>query len=124
MDAVLAIEEVAAVCPRSGDVVQTGNFGALRTLAEFGTPAQKERWLQPLLKGEGLICVAMTEPNAGSNAANQQTTAVLDGDHWVLNGAKIFITNAGPADVFITYAATDRALGSKGISAFGILEAG
>jgi butyryl-CoA dehydrogenase len=84
----------------------------------YGNDAQKQRWLTPLARGEMLGAYCLTEPQAGSNAANQQTTAVLDGDHWVLNGAKIFITNAGPADVFITYAATDRKLGAKGISAF------
>jgi len=84
----------------------------------YATPEQKKRWLEPLAKGELLGAYCLTEPNAGSNAANQQTTAVLDGDHWVLNGSKIFITNAGPADVLITYAATDRSLGPKGISAF------
>jgi alkylation response protein AidB-like acyl-CoA dehydrogenase len=87
-------------------------------LATAGTPEQQERWLPGMLGGELLGAYCLTEPNAGSNAANQQTTAVADGDHWVLNGTKIFITNAGPADVFITYAATDRSLGPKGISAF------
>ena len=84
----------------------------------YATDEQKKRWLMPLAKGELLGAYCLTEPNAGSNAANQQTTAVLDGDHWVLNGSKIFITNAGPADVLITYAATDKTLGPKGISAF------
>jgi butyryl-CoA dehydrogenase len=72
----------------------------------------------PLAKGEKLGCYCLTEPNAGSNAANQQTTAVEDGDAFVLNGAKIFITTAGPADVLVVYTATDRSLGSKGITAF------
>src|SRR6185503_11122651 len=75
-------------------------------LMAYANDEQKKKWLTPLAKGELLGAYCLTEPNAGSNAANQQTTATLDGDHWVLNGAKIFITNAGPADVFITYAAT------------------
>ena len=66
MDAMLAIETVAAVCPRSADVMQAGNFGAIRVLAEYGTPDQKERYLKRLLAGEGVICVGMTEPEAGS----------------------------------------------------------
>jgi butyryl-CoA dehydrogenase len=84
----------------------------------YGNDDQKKRFLTPLAKGELLGAYCLTEPAAGSNAANQRTTAVRDGDDWVLNGTKIFITNAGPADVFITYAMTEKALGSKGISAF------
>ena len=76
----------------------------------------------PLAKGEWLGAYCLTEPNAGSNAANQQTTATLDGDHYVLNGTKLFVTNAGPADILVVYAATDKGLGPKGISAF-IVEA-
>src|SRR3546814_12079734 len=64
MDAVLAIEQVALVCPRSADVVQAGNFGAIRTFAEYASPAQKERYLPALLKGEALIAVGMTEPRS------------------------------------------------------------
>jgi butyryl-CoA dehydrogenase len=87
-------------------------------LLAYGNDEQKRRVLTPLAKGERLGAYCLTEPNAGSNAANQQTTAVLDGDTWVLNGTKLFVTNAGPADDLIVYAATDRSLGSKGISAF------
>jgi butyryl-CoA dehydrogenase len=72
----------------------------------------------PLAKGELLGAYCLTEPNAGSNAANQQTTAVLDGDAYVMNGTKMFITTAGPADVFVVYCATDKSLGPRGISAF------
>src|SRR5438477_3912693 len=84
----------------------------------YGNEAQKQQYLVPLAKGELLGCYCLTEPNAGSNAANQQTTAVLDGDHYVLNGTKMFITTAGPADVLVAYTATDKSLGSKGITAF------
>src|SRR4051812_27512618 len=80
MDGVLAIEQIAAVCPRSADVVQAGNFGAMRVLAQFGSPEQKERYLVPLLQGKGLICVAMTEPGAGSAVTELTTKAVPDGD--------------------------------------------
>jgi butyryl-CoA dehydrogenase len=88
----------------------------------YGTEEQKRKYLPPLSRGEWIGAYCLTEPNAGSNAANQQTTAVLEGEHWVLNGTKLFVTNAGPADVLVVYAATDKSRGSKGISAF-IVEA-
>ena len=75
MDAVIAIETVASVCPRSADVMQAGNFGPIRVLAEYGTPQQKNRYLTRLLAGEGVICVGMTEPEAGSAVTDLTTTA-------------------------------------------------
>jgi butyryl-CoA dehydrogenase len=115
---VVAIEELSRVCASHGVIASVNNSLVCYPLMAYASHEQKKQWLEPLAKGELLGAYCLTEPNAGSNAANQQTTAVLDGDHWVLNGAKIFITNAGPADVLITYAATDRSLGPKGISAF------
>ena len=115
---VVAIEELSRVCASHGVIASVNNSLVCYPLMQYASEAQKKRWLTPLAKGELLGAYCLTEPNAGSNAANQQTTAVLDGDTWVLNGSKIFITNAGPADVLITYAATDKALGPKGISAF------
>ena len=115
---VVAIEELSRACASHGVIASVNNSLVCYPLMTYASPEQKKQWLEPLAKGEKLGAYCLTEPNAGSNAANQQTTAVLDGDHWVLNGSKIFITNAGPADVLITYAATDRALGPKGISAF------
>jgi butyryl-CoA dehydrogenase len=115
---VVAIEELSRVCASHGVIASVNNSLVCYPLIQYATPEQKKRWLTPLAKGELLGAYCLTEPNAGSNAANQQTTAVLDGDHWVLNGSKIFITNAGPADVLITYAMTDKALGPKGITAF------
>ncbi len=115
---VVAIEELSRVCASHGVIASVNNSLVCFPLTQYATDEQKKRWLTPLAKGELLGAYCLTEPNAGSNAANQQTTAVLDGDHWVLNGSKIFITNAGPADVFITYATTDKALGPKGITAF------
>ena len=103
MDAVLAIETVASVCPRSADVVQAGNFGAIRTFAQFASDAQKEQYLAPLLRGEGLISVAMTEPNAGSAVTELTTTAVEDGDGYRINGQKIFTTHGTHATVFLVY---------------------
>jgi alkylation response protein AidB-like acyl-CoA dehydrogenase len=115
---VVAIEELSRVCASHGVIASVNNSLVCYPLMAYANDEQKRKYLMPLARGEKLGAYCLTEPNAGSNAANQQTTAVLDGDHWVLNGTKIFITNAGPADVLITYAATDRSLGSKGISAF------
>jgi len=115
---VVAIEELSRVCASHGVIASVNNSLVCFPLMTYGNDEQKQRFLTPLAKGELLGAYCLTEPAAGSNAANQQTTAVKDGDHWVLNGTKIFITNAGPADVFITYASTEKALGSKGISAF------
>jgi len=115
---VVAIEELSRVCASHGVIASVNNSLVCYPLMTYGNDDQKKRFLTPLAKGELLGAYCLTEPAAGSNAANQQTTAVRDGDDWVLNGTKIFITNAGPADVFITYAMTEKALGSKGISAF------
>ena len=103
MDAVIAIEQIAAACPRSADVIQAGNFGALRVLAEFGDEDQKARYLKPLLQGEGLISLAMTEPDAGSAMTDLATTATSDGDGYRINGSKVFTTHSGHASVFLVY---------------------
>jgi alkylation response protein AidB-like acyl-CoA dehydrogenase len=103
MDAVIAIETVAACCPRSADVVQAGNFGAIRVLAEFGTPEQKEKHLQPLLAGETVISLGMSEPEAGSAVTELKTTATIDGDGFRLNGTKVFSSHSLHADVILAY---------------------
>ncbi len=103
MDSILAIQAVAEVCPRSGDVIQAGNFGPARTLAEYGTPVQKERFLQPVLKGRALMSLAMTEPDAGSAVTDLNTTAVAAGDSYIVNGTKIFGTHSCDASVFLVY---------------------
>jgi alkylation response protein AidB-like acyl-CoA dehydrogenase len=103
MDAVLAIEAIAAVCPRSADVIQAGSFGAIRVLAEYGTEQQKSRFLKRLLAGEGVISVGMTEPEAGSAVTDLQTTATPDGDGFRINGSKVFTTHAWYADVILAY---------------------
>src|SRR5690349_22472258 len=90
MDAVLAIEEIAKVCPRSADVIQEGNFGAIRVLAHFATDDQKKRYLAPLLRGEEVIAVGMTEPDAGSATTDLKTAATPDGKGWRINGSKVF----------------------------------
>jgi alkylation response protein AidB-like acyl-CoA dehydrogenase len=103
LDAVLAIEQIAAACPRSADVVQAGNFGAIRVLAQFGSAEQKQRYLQPLLQGKGLIAVAMTEPNAGSAVTELATSAKPAGDGYRVTGSKIFTTHGLHASVFLVY---------------------
>jgi alkylation response protein AidB-like acyl-CoA dehydrogenase len=114
MDAVIAIESVAAVCPRSADVVQAGNFGAIRVLAEYGTPAQKERFLKRLLAGEGVISVGMTEPEAGSAVTDLKTTATPDGAGFRINGSKVFTTHAPYADVILAYVRFGPGVGGIG----------
>ncbi len=103
LDAVIAIETVAQVCPRSADVVQAGNFGAIRVLAEYGTEDQKQRYLKRLLSGEGVICVSMTEPEAGSAVTELKTAATPDGAGYRVSGEKVFTTHAPYADVMLTY---------------------
>ena len=103
MDAVIAIQEVASVCPRSADVIQAGNFGAIRVLSQYATDGQKERYLKPLLEGRGLISVAMTEPNAGSAVTELSASLTPDGDGYRLNGSKIFTTHGLHATVFLVY---------------------
>src|SRR5688572_2487682 len=90
MDAVLAIEQVARFCPRSADAVAEGNFGAIRVLAHFGSEDQKRRYLAPLLKGEEIVVVAMTEPDAGSATTDLKTSATPDGQGFRINGSKVF----------------------------------
>jgi alkylation response protein AidB-like acyl-CoA dehydrogenase len=103
MDAVLAAEAVAEVCPRSADVLQAGNFGAIRTLAEYATPAQKERWLAPLLAGRAICAVGMTEPEAGSALTELRSACTPDGEGWRLNGGKVFTSNSDDAALFLVY---------------------
>jgi butyryl-CoA dehydrogenase len=92
-------------------------------IIKFGTEEQKKKYVVPLAKGEKLCAFGLTEANAGSDSAMQETTATLDGDSYVLNGSKIYITNAGYADTYIVFAMTDKSKGNKGISAF-IVEKG
>src|SRR5262245_26558441 len=104
MDAVLAIEQVALVCPRSADVIQAGNFGPIRTFAEYATPDQKARFLPDLLAGRSVISLGMSEPEAGSAVTDLKTTARRDGAHCVINGTKVFSTHSPDASVFLVYA--------------------
>src|SRR5262245_36580981 len=108
MDAVIAIEQVAAVCPRSADVVQFGNFGPIRTFAEYATPKQKARWLPDLLEGRMVMSLGITEPDAGSAATELKTSAKPDGAHYVVNGSKVFSTFSPDAAIFLSMCDTRR----------------
>jgi alkylation response protein AidB-like acyl-CoA dehydrogenase len=103
MDAVIAIQEVALVCPKSADIVQAGNFGAIRTFAEYATPEQKARFLPELLAGRTLISIGMTEPDAGSAVTDLRTSAKREGGEVVINGSKVFTTHSADAAVSLVY---------------------
>ncbi|MDF2504954.1 acyl-CoA dehydrogenase [Clostridium sp.] len=120
---ILAVEELSKVCGTTGVILSAHTSLCGSLINQFGTPAQKEKYLTPLAKGEKIGAFGLTEPNAGTDAAGQQTVAVLDGDNYIINGSKIFITNGGVADIFVIFAMTDRSKGTKGITAF-IIEKG
>lgn len=101
--AITAIQAVAKGCPRSADVVQAGNFGAIRTFAEYATDEQRERYLPGLLAGETLIGLGMSEPEAGSAVTDLATTATPARDGFVVNGTKVFSTHSAEASVFLVY---------------------
>jgi len=120
----VVMEELARVCAAS----LSSGFGlqddiAIPYLADLGTPEQKARWLPPMASGEAIGAIAMTEPGAGSDLQGIRTTAVRDGDGWVVNGAKTFITNGIHADLVIVVARTDPGAGSRGFSLL-VLERG
>jgi len=115
---VLALEEIAAVCASTAVIMSVNNSLVCDPLKLFGTQAQKQKFLTPLARGEKLGCFCLSEPNAGSDAANQQTRAKKDGDSYVLSGTKNFITNGPQADAMIVFAMTDKEKRHKGISAF------
>ena len=119
----VVVEELSRVCASTGVIVSTHTALCAWPIYEFGTTSQKDKYLYHLSTGKTLGAFALTEPSAGTDAASMKTTAVLDGEEWVLNGSKIFITNGGNADVYVVTAMTDRTKGTKGISAF-ILEKG
>jgi alkylation response protein AidB-like acyl-CoA dehydrogenase len=114
MDAVIAIEAVASVCPRSADVVQAGNFGPIRVLAEYGTPLHKQSYLQKLLKGEAVISVGMTEPEAGSAVTDLATSATPDGAGYRINGSKVFTTHSAYAELILAYVRFGPGVGGIG----------
>ena len=117
------VEELSKVCASTGVIVSAHTSLGSTPIYLFGTEEQKKKYLVPLASGQKLGAFGLTEPGAGTDASGQKTTAVLEGDHYVLNGSKVFITNAGPADIYIVMAMTDKTKGNHGISAF-IVEKG
>ncbi len=114
----MCVEELSRVCATTGVIVSAHTSLGANPIYKFGTEEQKQKYLAPLAKGAHLGAFGLTEPNAGSDASGQQTKAVLNGDHYILEGTKIFITNGGEADTYIIFAMTDKSQGIKGITAF------
>jgi alkylation response protein AidB-like acyl-CoA dehydrogenase len=104
MAAITAIQAVASQCPRSADIVQAGNFGPIRTFAQYATDEQRERYLGGLLSGDLLMSLGMSEPGAGSAVTELATSATADGEGWLINGTKVFSTHSADADVYLVYA--------------------
>ncbi len=115
---VLAVEEISAACASHAVVMSVNNSLVCHPVQRFGTPEQHARFLVPLASGKALGCFALTEPQAGSDARNQTTLARRDGDHYVLNGRKIFVTNGRESTLALVFAQTDPAKAHYGISAF------
>lgn len=120
---IIAVEEISKVDASSGITLSTHTSLCSWPIYEYGTEEQKQKYLVPLAKGEKLGAFGLTEPSAGSDAGAMQTTAVLDDDHYVINGCKQFISNAGHAETYVIFAFTDKNQKTRGISAF-ILEKG
>lgn len=114
----MAVEELSRVCATTGVIVSAHTSLCAAPIYEFGTNEQRAQYLPKLCSGEWIGAFGLTEPNAGTDASAQQTMAVPEGDHYILNGSKIFITNAAYAHVYIVMAMTDKSQGTRGISAF------
>lgn len=114
----LAVEEISAADGALGALMSVHNSVGCGPLLNYGSPAQQDTWLAALASGEVIGCFCLTEPQAGSEANNLRTRAVLDGEHWVIDGAKQFVTNGRRAKLAIVFAVTDPELGKKGLSAF------
>lgn len=114
----LAIEEISAACASCGVITSVNNSLVCDPLLRYGTDAQKEEWLKPIASGQKIGCYALSEPGTGSDAAAQATVAKRDGDEWVINGSKNWITNGAQADLCIVFAMGDKTLGTRGINAY------
>ena len=114
----LAIEEIAAGCAATSTLLSVHSSVGCGPILKFGSDQQKRRFLPAMAQGQSIGCFCLTEPHAGSEAHNLRTRATIEGDFWVLNGAKQFVTNGKRAKVAIVFAVTDPELGKKGISAF------
>ncbi len=115
---VICVEELSKVCATTGVILSAHISLGSYPIYQFGTEEQKQTFLVPLVKGEKLGAFGLTEPNAGTDSAAQQTVAAREEERYILNGTKIFITNGGEADTYIVFAMTDKAKGTRGISAF------
>ncbi len=115
---VLAMEEISRACASTGVIMSVNNSLVCDPILKFGTEAQKQTWLVPLASGQKLGCFALSEPEAGSDAAAQKTVAKLSGDEWVISGTKNWITNGPNAAVIVLQAMSDQAKGHKGITSF------
>ncbi len=113
-----AVEELSKVCGTTGVVLSAHTSLCITPILEFGTEDQKQRYIPRLASGEFIGAFGLTEPNAGTDASYQQTTATKVEGGYILNGTKIFITNAGYANVYVIFAMTDKSLGTKGITGF------
>jgi len=118
MSYMIALEEISRFCGSTGITVEAHNSLGVGHIYERGTEEQRKKYLPRLVKGDAIAAWALSEPNAGSDAASVQTTAVRDGDGWILNGTKQFITSGDIAEVVTVMAKTDKTQGAKGISAF------
>ena len=114
----MCVEELAKVCGTTAVIVSAHTSLCCAPIFEHGTEEQKKKYLPDLCSGRKIGAFGLTEPGAGTDASGQQTTAVLEGDHYVLNGSKCFITNGNVADTFVVFAMTDKKAGNHGISAF------
>ena len=114
----LAMEEVSKIDPSVGITISVHTSLCCACISEYASEEQKQEFLRPLVDGSKSGCFGLTEPNAGTDAGGVLTTAVKDGDDYILNGQKVFITNSGFADTFVIFAMTDKKLGTKGMSAF------
>lgn len=119
----IAVEELSRVDGGTGVILSAHVSLGSYPIYAYGTEEQKQKYLVPLAKGEKIGAFGLTEQNAGSDAGGTETTAVLEGDHYILNGSKIFITNADKADIYVVFASTNPDMGTRGISAF-IVEKG
>ncbi|HEY4241414.1 MAG TPA: acyl-CoA dehydrogenase [Kofleriaceae bacterium] len=115
---VLAMEEISRACASTGVIMSVNNSLVCDPIYRFGTEAQKQEWLVPLASGKLLGCFALSEPEAGSDAAAQKTTATRDGDDWIISGTKNWITNGPVADACVLFTMNDKSAGHKGITAF------
>src|SRR5690606_21457416 len=113
---IITIEEISRACASTGVILAVHTSVGTLPILYFGTEEQKRKYIPKLAAGEYIGAFALTEPNAGSDASNIATTARLEGDHYIVNGTKIFITNGGVADVYVTFVRTGQEKGYKGVS--------